>query len=317
MTICAIDVGGTGSRVRIDDADGRHAELSGPGIRVGRGGPDLAGLFAALNPLVRRGKELLGVGAVDAAAIGQSGLLMLGARSSEVHSRLAAVTGARRTIVASDALTSLIGAIGLRPGAVVAAGTGCIGFGTDLADTWNRVDGWGHILGDDGGGSWIGKKGLQAALRAHDGRPGGSRELRRRMLEKFGSPDELTAMLYSATDRAGTLALFAADTAHAARGGDRVAAEIWAEAGTRLARCAAAALDGVGRTVAFVGGVTASRDLFAGALDTELALLRPDAGIVPAAGTSLDGAATLALRLRAGSAPRDHAPYITTLSQST
>lgn len=321
MTICAIDVGGTGSRIRVDDGDGRRAERAGSGIRVGTGGPDIAEMFAVLGPLVREATESLRhepVDAVDAAAIGQSGLLMLGARSREVHAGLAAVTGARRTIVASDALTSLIGALGLRPGAVVAAGTGCIGFGTDLADTWNRVDGWGHILGDDGGGSWIGKKALQAALRAHDGRPGGSAELRDRLVERFGRPDDLTALLYSAPDRAGILASFAADTASAARGGDTVAAGIWSEAGVRIARCAAAALDGVEPVVAFVGGITASRDLFADALGDELERLRPGAEVVDAAGTALDGAATLARSLLgrpAAPAPLDRAPYVTALSR--
>ncbi|MFD5651250.1 hypothetical protein [Streptomyces sp. NPDC127039] len=32
------------------------------------------------------------------------------------------------------------------------------------------VDGWGPLLGDDGGGARIGTAGLRAALRAHDGR---------------------------------------------------------------------------------------------------------------------------------------------------
>ncbi|KOG91913.1 ATPase, partial [Streptomyces varsoviensis] len=66
------------------------------------------------------------------------------------------------------------GALGQRPGAVVAGGTGMIAIGSDLSREggWRRADGWGHLLGDLGGGAWIGQAGLTAALRAHDGRTG-------------------------------------------------------------------------------------------------------------------------------------------------
>ena len=41
--------------------------------------------------------------------------------------------GARRTVVASDAVTGLVGALGrVGPGAVVAAGSGVVAFATDL-----------------------------------------------------------------------------------------------------------------------------------------------------------------------------------------
>lgn len=319
MTICAIDVGGTGSRVRVITDDGRAAERAGPGLRVASDGPQIDGLFAELGPLVGDAMAAVRASAVTAAAIGQSGLLMLGSRRSRVHAGLARASGAERTVVASDAFTSLVGAIGLQPGAVVAAGTGCIGLGTDLDRVFHRVDGWGHVLGDEGGGSWVGKTGMQAALKAYDGR-GGSAVLRDLLLERFGEPDELTSLLYSAPDRAGLLASFAPDVAKAAREGESVAVSIWAEAGVLLARCAAAALDGVEPRVAFVGGITASRDLFAESLQQELHRLRPDANIEHPAGTSLDGATTLARALAvsdgddpaAGRLPPDYAPFVTT-----
>ena len=74
------------------------------------------------------------------------GLLFLADREEvlrEVHS----VVRGRRTVVASDAVTNLVGAVGgLRQGAVVAAGTGAVAFGSDFGEHWNRVDGWGHVL---------------------------------------------------------------------------------------------------------------------------------------------------------------------------
>jgi N-acetylglucosamine kinase-like BadF-type ATPase len=51
-------------------------------------------------------------------------------------------------------VTSYLGAIGFEPGAVVAAGTGVIALAGDRDGNFARSDGWGYILGDDGGG-WL------------------------------------------------------------------------------------------------------------------------------------------------------------------
>jgi N-acetylglucosamine kinase-like BadF-type ATPase len=51
----------------------------------------------------------------------------------------------------------------------VAAGTGAVAFALGATGT-ALVDGWGNLLGDAGSGYWIGRAGLDAALRAHDGR---------------------------------------------------------------------------------------------------------------------------------------------------
>ena len=81
----------------------------------------------------------------------------------QVRSRL----GARRTVVASDAVAGLVGALGrVGPGAVLAAGSGVVAFATDLEQVWRRVDGWGHVLADRGSGAWIGLAG--PARRARD-----------------------------------------------------------------------------------------------------------------------------------------------------
>jgi N-acetylglucosamine kinase-like BadF-type ATPase len=53
-----------------------------------------------------------------------------------------------------DGVTSYLGAIGFEPGAVGAAGTGVIALAEDRDGNFARSDGWGYILGDDGGG-WL------------------------------------------------------------------------------------------------------------------------------------------------------------------
>ncbi len=59
---------------------------------------------------------------------------------------------------------------GKRVGVVVIAGTGSIAVGYDTAGRMVRAGGWGHVLGDEGSGYDIARRGLNAATRAADGR---------------------------------------------------------------------------------------------------------------------------------------------------
>ena len=77
-----------------------------------------------------------------------------------------------RVIVTNDAVIGYLGALGAQPGVVIVAGTGVIALASGEDGRWARADGWGSLLGDDGGGYWIGRRGLALALRARDGRGG-------------------------------------------------------------------------------------------------------------------------------------------------
>ncbi len=132
-----------------------------------------------VEALARDARALLdgaGVEAPDVVVWGMRGLLFLADRQ-EVLRQVCSVLGARRTVVASDAVTSLVGAVGgLRAGAVVAAGTGAVAFGSDFAGHWNRVDGWGHVLGDWGPRrAWAG--GPRCRVASPGRLPGGSKRL--------------------------------------------------------------------------------------------------------------------------------------------
>src|SRR2546427_337903 len=50
--------------------------------------------------------------------------------------------------------------------------TGALTLATDGSGRHARVDGWGYLVGDLGSGYWIGRRGIEAALRALDGRDG-------------------------------------------------------------------------------------------------------------------------------------------------
>ncbi|UKJ62942.1 ATPase [Cellulosimicrobium cellulans] len=306
--VVGLDVGGSGSRlvarplddVRSPDAppSARVVALTGRPVAIGPAGSDAADVVRDLLARLRTEVPSLAHDGVAAAAVGATGLASLVRDPAELHAALRH-GGGLRTALAADALTAHLGALGGRPGAVVAVGTGAIALGTDLRDVWHRVDGWGHLLGDLGSGSWIGAQGLRAAVAAHDGRDnGGSAALLAVATERFGPVPTWPEQLYTRPDRAQVLASFTPDVAAAARDGDAVARQVLAGAGTHLATTLAAALvDGVPPLAAATGGVLGIGPLLTDAFRARLAVLRPDVELVDPAGTPLDGALRLAARL--------------------
>src|SRR5437588_5602630 len=73
-------------------------------------------------------------------------------------------------VVVNDALIALAAGAGDAPGIVIVAGTGSIVYGRNAQEEAARAGGWGHILGDEGSGYWIGREALTAVMRAVDGR---------------------------------------------------------------------------------------------------------------------------------------------------
>ncbi|OXY93528.1 N-acetylglucosamine kinase [Streptomyces diastatochromogenes] len=298
----AVDSGGSGLRVAVGipgQAPSAQRESSEP-VRTGARGIDPAHLMAQLVPLARALTAEAGVGELGTAVVGAAGFASLGdALRAELPGALARELGVRHVALAADAVTAYVGALGPRPGAVVAAGTGLIAIGTDLTG-WRRADGWGHLLGDCGSGAWIGRAGLEAALRAHDGRDGGSAPLLACAEEQFGPVRGLPGLLYPRTDRPALLATFAPAVAACAPH-DPVAAGILRAAARNMAESAAAVCPASGAPeVAFTGGLFKMGDPLLVPLRQELAARLPHARQVPAEGDPLHGCVRIASELAAG-----------------
>ena len=164
------------------------------------------------------------------------------------------------------------------------------------------VDGWGHLLGDAGSGFWIGRRGLDAALRAHDGRSGGSPVLARLVERDVGPLDRLPEIAARAgAGPVAAIASFSVQVAEAAAAGDDIARYIWLEAATALADSAAACARRLYPerptpvAVSWVGGLWATPDALL--LEPFLARIRstfPAADLMPPAADSLTCAARLA-----------------------
>ncbi|MFG2193959.1 N-acetylglucosamine kinase [Streptomyces sp. NPDC048639] len=315
--VLGVDSGGSGLRIglaRAGDPQPVGTVVSREPVRTGAAGIDAGHLLEQLLPAARDvlGREGAGHpaesgGRVATVAIGAAGMATLGDDlRATLPGALAAALGVRRLALAADAVTAYAGALGPRPGVVVAAGTGLIALGATLgtADgpgTWRRADGWGHLLGDCGGGAWIGRAGLEAALRASDGRRRGSRALLARMEAVFGPAAELPGLLYPRTDRAAVLASFAPEVGRCAAE-DPVAAEILREAAHCIAEAAAAVRppDDGGEApfdVALTGGLFGMGEQLLGPVREAIGRHLPYARLVPAAGDPLDGALGIAAAL--------------------
>jgi N-acetylglucosamine kinase-like BadF-type ATPase len=303
--VIGVDSGGSGLRVALaDTADPTRTEsvMSREAVRTGPSGIEAEHLLDQLLPMTG---ELLGrAGGVDVAAvaIGAAGMATLGDDlRAGLPAALESSLGVCRLALASDAVTAYAGALGQRPGAVVAAGTGMIALGTDLT-RWHRADGWGHLLGDCGGGAWIGRAGLEAAMRAHDGRRGGSPALLERLEAVFGPAAGLPAQLYARHDRPALLASFAPEVAGCSLT-DPVSRGILREAARQIVDAATAVCPPAGDgalTVALTGGLFKIGDPLLVPAREEFAERLPQVRAVPADGDPLVGAVRVAAALATG-----------------
>ncbi|HEY8581766.1 MAG TPA: BadF/BadG/BcrA/BcrD ATPase family protein [Capillimicrobium sp.] len=298
--IVGIDAGQTGVRAA---AEGGAPGPELPGVRRMEGG---VGPRDVADMLLQAFDALPGSHAeVDVVAVGLSGFELATEQDlREIARRLRFGTGAGRVALGSDGVTSLLGAVGREAGIVVAVGTGVVTLGHDGAGAWARVDGWGSLLGDDGSGFAIGAAGLRAALRALDGREGGSSTLLDAAVAAYGAPERIPLAVHRGGGTARAVAAFTPAVARAAGDGDEVAEAIWARAGDDLAASAAAAARRLfapttAVTVARAGNVWRAGDLLGRPFARGLAQRWPEAQVVDAQGSSLDGALSLG---RAGGA---------------
>src|SRR3954463_4662456 len=179
MRALLIDGGQSGCRAAVIDHGRTVATTTLGGLpRQGRDYAVLRPLLAARGAAHSPGWDDAVAGGVDVVAAGLPGFA--GAApgwpgSAGEAAGAAPAVPAPTVLVTNDAVTAHLGALAGEPGVVIVAGTGAIALAVGEHEV-ARADGWGTRLGDDGGGYWIGRAGLAAALRAHDGR-GGSPEL--------------------------------------------------------------------------------------------------------------------------------------------
>lgn len=278
----AVDAGQTAIKMRIVRHGAAPHEVRMPGVRSDR---------LVLPQVAEAIAQAAASASVQphAVAVGASALTSAEEDAADLARLLPFEAAVRLT---HDSVTSFLGALGHRPGAVIAAGTGVVTLAVGPRGL-ARVDGWGYIMGDAGSGYWIGREALDAVMRAYDGRGPGT-SLAEKVREWWPDLEQAYVQLQADPDRVRVVASLARAVADASET-DEVAAAISQRAGRELAHSAAVALGRVGAEapiVATTGGVFSSSrivDAFGDALRSAL----PDARMVRSQGDGLDGAALL------------------------
>lgn len=255
------------------------------------------------------------LGTADTIAVGATGFALLGGEPrNRLPQALADRFRARRVVLASDATTAYAATNGTGPWAAIAAGTGAVALGLDPERGWRRADGRGHLLGDDGGGAWIRREGLAAALRAYDGRPDSSPQLLDALVRRFGPPEALPKLIHPSPQRVGLLVSFAQPSRPAPATVTRGRTPSWSGPGGLSPRPLTAAPDDAHVPIGRTGKLFRIGDAMLAAFETRLRELHPRVRLAASNGEPLRGALGLAASAATGTwmLPTDDALLILT-----
>ncbi len=303
--ILGVDGGQTSTKCVLMNAEGRvlgHGTGAGLIHLAAEGGPER--MRQALGTCIASAFADAGIETrpLDAIGLGLTGITSAEAPEAETVRTLVAESFAPRVVaVENDAYTALLGAHVGGPGVAAISGTGSIVCGLNARGDLERAGGWGWLLGDEGSGLWIGRRGLMAALRAVDG-IGPPTALVDTFLKHFQVRDMLSVkpLIYRSDFGAKGFAALAAVVSDAARDGDAVAQGVIAAGGAALAELVTTVVrrldPAAALPVAPVGGafehVFGLRDAFA----RELARLAPGCRVIDPRAAPMHGAALMARR---------------------
>ncbi|HVE78277.1 MAG TPA: BadF/BadG/BcrA/BcrD ATPase family protein [Gemmatimonadaceae bacterium] len=172
MTAIVVGVDGGGSKTRALVADERGTaigDVEGPPSAVRPGGVEAsADVIAAIVRDALASCNMTHV-VPKVLCVGVAGV----GRDAERHAFWQALVSrelAEETVVHADATIALDDAFGDGPGVLLIAGTGSVAVARGPTGAVDRCGGWGPVFGDEGGGSWIGRRALSVVAAAADGR---------------------------------------------------------------------------------------------------------------------------------------------------
>jgi N-acetylglucosamine kinase-like BadF-type ATPase len=305
-----VDGGGTNCRAAIADESG---------LIRGEGRSEAAnflrvGLNAAIGHVVKAVDDACYEARIEPSQIAAACIGLAGVSHPDHHRRVLAALKAAlpipEIILEIDARIALAGATDNQPGVVIIAGTGSIACGVNSHGTFARAGGWGPTMGDEGSGSYIGRRALEAVVMAYDYR-GKPTKMMEPVLRHFGvsAPPELPPVIYDSPAQVmgqvmGKIAQLSKIAVEAATEGDRVAREILEDAAKELARAAIAVIEQLRMEndkirISYVGGVFEAGELILTPLTKEIQKIAPQAVIAPPINPPVIGAVKMA-KMREG-----------------
>lgn len=297
--VLGIDGGATKTLAAVLDLERRV-------LHLGHGGPsneDAVGTRLAVMALLEATDQALARAGIALDALAASVVAVAGTDTDSIDRHLRE-TRTGDWIVVNDVVGAWATATGALPGVGVISGTGSNVFGVGRvgADvrSW-RAGGWGHLLGDEGSGYWLGAQSIVAALHDRDG-SGPPTALSDACVRFFGVPsiEVLAASVYTTPLTKGELAAFAIETSRLAGEGDTVARELYARAASELGRQVEAVIARTGLTGAFpvglIGSAFRAGPVFVEPLATAIHALAPDAHVFTVEMPPVGGSLLLAAR---------------------
>jgi N-acetylglucosamine kinase-like BadF-type ATPase len=281
-------------------------DLERAALYLGHSGPsneDAVGARHAVKAVLDATDEALARAGIAQEELAAAVLAVAGTDTESIDRNLRAARTAE-WIVVNDVVGAWATATGALPGVGVIAGTGSNVFGVGHVGSetrsW-RAGGWGHLLGDEGSGYWLGAQSLVAALHDRDG-SGPPTALSDAALGFFRSPslEALAASVYTTPLTKGELAAFAVETARLAGEGDEVARELFAHGAALLGRQILAVIAHTGLTgpfpVGLIGSAFRAGEVFVAPLAAAVHATAPEAHVFTVEMAPVGGSLLLAAR---------------------
>ncbi|WP_203567958.1 N-acetylglucosamine kinase [Aestuariimicrobium ganziense] len=164
-TLVAVDAGGTSTRAVLLD---EHGTVLGRGT-AGPGNP-ISAPDEAVGNLVSAIADAAGDTGLGLVAITLAGAATLGGQVPGLDGALADAGIEAPVLIEPDLLSAWFSATTLTDGVVLVAGTGAVAAVVADGQLGTLVDGCGWLLGDDGSGTWIGRRVVHDVLASLDGR---------------------------------------------------------------------------------------------------------------------------------------------------
>jgi N-acetylglucosamine kinase-like BadF-type ATPase len=296
-------------------------DLEDQSIHLGHGGPsneDAVGARAAVQALLAAADAAIEAAGIEPDALGSAMLAVAGTDTDAIASH---VRKARPSwTVVNDVIGAWATATGASPGVAAISGTGSNVFGVGAAGRSWRAGGWGHLLGDEGSGYWLGVQSIKAALYDREG-SGPPTVLSDAVPRFFGAPsiEALASLVYSKPLSKGEIAAFGAEAARAADAGDAVAIGLYRRAAGEMARQILAVIDHSGLEGSFpvglIGSAFKAGDVFVAPLSDLVHASAPGAAVGTVELAPVGGSLLLAARACGRSAGID-VEHLTRLIES-
>jgi N-acetylglucosamine kinase-like BadF-type ATPase len=297
--VLGVDGGASKTRAVVLDARGR---VVGEG-EAGPSNPLRVGVSEAAQAVREAAERACAAAGVRRTEVAAAEVGLAGVRRTDLRARMRealAALGIKPLEVVTDAEIALYGVTEGKAGVVIISGTGSICCGANARGRQVCAGGWGPVAGDEGSGSWIARRGLQAVARASDGR-GPKTPLVEAACEYFhvAKAEDLSQALYAPHMTHRRIAGFGRHVIDAAKRRDASARRVVDEAARELAEMAAAVIRKLRMerehfNVGYVGGVFAAGNLILGPVGEELARVAPEARLAPPALAPAEAAAYMA-----------------------